>query len=292
MAVGGKGGAKPGASSWSFARILLLTAVVGAVAGVVLARSQQVDDVRSFEELAEEQVNKVMPLNAERDSRAMEPDPRSLAGIPPYPGARPRKLTSNGTIPGAPMSVSWFQTTDTPESVLSFYEKAFEKENRTAVAQRFSPTMGYVGWMEENPDGGAGLLHMVSVSKQYAMTMVLLSASYPEAILDHRAVLPGGLKLPPGSSSPQAVKLGEGPMANDVIYARVSNMTGEQLVSHFQQQFKELGFQVTETKATATQFSIVGAKAGTTIVVGARDEGAHLSIVITYARGSALEAFP
>ena len=41
-------------AGWSFARVLLLTAVVGAVAGVVLARNPA-DDDRSPEEMAEEE---------------------------------------------------------------------------------------------------------------------------------------------------------------------------------------------------------------------------------------------
>ncbi len=277
-------------ASWSFGRVILLTAVVGAVAGVVLARSRE--DDRPPEEIAEAEVNKVMLANEETDSTAMEPDPRSLAGIPPYPGASPRKLTSNGTLPGAPMVVSWFSTVDPPERVLAFYAKAFEAEHRVAVAQQFSPTMGYIGWMEDAADGGAGLLHMVSVSKQYTQTMVLLSASHPETLLDNHAVLPGGLTLPPYSSSPQMVKMGEGDLANDVIYARVSNMSGPEVVSHFERQFKERGFTITESGSTAAQFSVVGTKAGTTIVVGARNEGAHISIVLTYSRNQAPGAFP
>lgn len=276
-------------SGWSFARVLLLTAAVGGVAGVLLARSRE--DDRAPEEIAEEEVDKVMANNV-GDSTAMNPDPRSLAGIPAYPGAGPRKLTSSGSLPNAPMSVSWFQTIDPPERVLAFYAAAFEKENRAAVAQRFSPTMGYIGWMEDNLDGGAGLLHMVSVTKQYSRTMVLLSASRPELIMDNESILPGGLHMPPGASKPQAVKLGEGPMANDVIYARVANMSGADFVSFFERQFKEQQFAVTETNSTAAQFSVVGTKAGTTIVVAARNEGAHLSIVVTYSRNSPQEAFP
>lgn len=281
---------KKSAGAWSFARVLLVTAVVGAVSGVLLARSRQ--DDRPPEEIAEEEVNKVMLGNVATDSTAMDPDPRSLDGIPPYPNAAPRKLTSTGTIAGAPMAVSWFQTIDPPDRVLAYYAKAFEAENRVAVAQQFSPTMGYIGWMEDAPDGGAGLLHMVSVSKQYSHTMVLLSASYPEAILDGQVTLPGGLRLPPNSSKPQMVELGEGAMANDVVYARVSNMSGPDFVSFFERQFKERDFAITETTATAAQFSIVGAKAGTTIVVAARNEGAHLSIVITYSRNQPQEALP
>lgn len=274
----------------SFARVLLLAAVVGAVAGVLLANSRQ--DDRSPEEIAEEEVDKVMLAQAATDSTAMAPDPRSLDGIPPYPGAHPRKLTSIGTLPNTPMAISWFQTTDSADQVLKFYEKAFEKENRVAMVQRFSPTMGYAGWIEDNPDGGVGLLHMVSVSKQYSHTMVLLSASQPEAILNRQARLPGGLQLPPGSSSPQAVKMGEGAMASEVVYARVSNMSGAELVEFFTRQFKDRNFTITESTATAAQYSVTATKAGDSVVVAARNEGAYLSIVLTYSRISPQEAFP
>ncbi len=276
MAVEKSGG------GWNFARILLVTAVVGAVAGVLMARSR-VDD-RPPEQVAEEEVAKVMIGNAPQDSTAMDPDPRSLDGIPPYPNASPRKLTSTGTLPDAPMAVSWFQTVDPPDRVLAFYAKAFAAENRVAVTQQFSPTMGYIGWMEDSPDGGPGLLHMVSVSKQYSRTMVLLSASFPEALVDKKTVLPGGLELPPGASGPQAIKMGEGPTADEVVYSRVANMSGPDFVSFYERQFKERDFTITETKASAAQFSIVGTKAGTTIIAAARNEGQHLSIVLTYSR--------
>lgn len=276
----------------SFGRVLLLTAVVGGVAGVLMARSR-VDD-RTPEEIAEEEVAKVMIGNAPMDSTAMDPDPKSLDGIPAYPNAVPRKLTSNGTLPGTPQAISWFQTEDPPDRVLAFYAKAFEADRRVAVSQQFSPTMGYIGWMEDAPDGGAGLLHMVSVSKQYSRTMVLLSASFPEALLDKQTVLPGGLQLPPGASAPQAIKMGEGPTADEVIYARATNMSGAEFVSFYERQFKEREFSITETKATAAQFSVVGTKAGTTIIAAARNEGPHLSIVLTYSqnRQQPQEALP
>ncbi len=277
---------------WSFARILLIAAVVGVGAGVLLARNP--NDDRPVEEIAEEEVNAVLRQSNIRaaDSTMMEPDPRSLAGIPPYPGAEPRKLTSRGTLQDTPMAISWFQTKDPPSVVLDFYSKAFSEMKHDSAVQLFSPTMGYVGWMEETTDGGPGLLHMVSVTRQYSNTMVLLSASRPEGILNQKALLPGGLKLPPGASKPQMVKLGEGGLSNDVVYSRVSNMTGPDLVSFFERQFKEGGYAITESTATAAQFSVVGQKEGMSVVVAARNEGPHLSVVLTYSRQSPQETFP
>lgn len=283
------GKVKPTDKGASIARLLLVAAVAGAVGGVVIAWANF--DERPPEEIAEEAVAQALPeafVNRVNEYPDMSPDPRSLAGIPPYPDAAPRKLTSKGTLQNTPASISWFDTTDPPERVLAFYEQAFQKENRRAMIQQFSPTMGYAAWLEDAPDGGAGVLHMVSVMKQYRKTMVLLSASKPEAILNARLELPGGLKLPPNASDPTSVSLGE---ANtDVLYSRVENMSGSDVVGFFERQFQETGYTVAEKSSTNdTQFSVVGKKGGTSIVVGARTEGQHTSIILTYSRQNAQE---
>lgn len=278
-------------AGWSFARVLLVAAVVGTVGGVVLANFTQ--DDRPPEEIAEAAMEQAMApafVKATDEYPSMEPDPRSLAGIPPYPNAAPRKLTSSGTLPNTPMVVSWFETPDPPERVMAYYTKAFEAAKLPAMAQMFNPNMGYVGWMEENPDGGAGLLHMVSVTRNFRKTMVLVSASRPELMLEANEKLPGGLRLPDEATPPRSVKMAEGAQAAEVFYSRVENMTGPEVVSFFERQFQERGFKITESASSETQFSVVGAKDGTSIVVGARNEGQHISIVLTYSRLEPQEA--
>lgn len=274
--------ARPGAS---VARLLLLAALVGAVAGVVIAWRSF--DERSPEEMVEAELEQSLPeafVTQTNEHPDMRPDPRSLAGIPPYPDAAPRKLTSKGTLQNTPAAISWFLTDDPPNRVLAYYSKAFERDKRQAVTQRFSDTMGYAAWMEESADGGPGELHMISVMNQYGKTMVLISASTPEAILNTRLELPGGLTLPATASDPQAVSMGEVGLGSDVIYSRIENMSGPEVVGFFERQFREKGFTIVEAPADAKHFSIVGKKDGTSIVVAARNEGQHVSLVLTYTR--------
>lgn len=226
------------------------------------------------------------------DSVDMNPDPRSLRGIPPYPGAAPRKLTSYGVLKDTPAVISWFQTDDPPGQVLEFYASEFTKENKVIAVEYYSKDMGYVGWLENQPDGGAGLLHMISVMKQYRKTMVLLSASQPELLLDQKTTLPGGLPLLESASAPQVVQLGEGPLANDMAYMRVSNMTGQQVVDFYEKFFKSAGFEEIGTATDENRSTVTAHKDAMKIIVSARNEGSYLNLVITYIRLSPQEAMP
>jgi hypothetical protein len=269
---------------WSFARILLVTAVVGIVAGTLLGRFSQ-PDVEP-EVAAEEEIRRIMPRGEPSNSAdPMAPEPASLRGIPPYPGVYPRRMLRSG-VAGGPASISWFATDDSTAAVLDFYERAFVAEGRRPVAHRMSADMGYVAWLEELPDAGlgGGVLHMISAMKQFSQTYVLVSASRPDLAFSNRPRLPEGLELPPASTSPQIVDMGESKFASQVIYSRTMNTTPGDVVSFFERQFKDRGFTVTETSSSAAQASITGQKNGSTVVVAARLEGGHSSIVLTYER--------
>lgn len=275
---------------WSAARLLLVAAVAGITGGVVLAWSQS--DPPSPEEIAEAEVDRIMMAGRPMEAVDMRPDPRSLAGLPPYPGAAPRKLTSYGVLKDTPAVISWFQTDDSPDTVLQFYAKEFAADRRVSVIEQYSPDVGYIGWMEHATDGGAGLLHMVSVMKQYRKTMVLLSASQPELLLDQSSKLPGGLPIPDGASSPQVVKLGEGPLANDMAYARVSNMTGQQVVDFYEKFFREARFDDIGTASDENRNTVSARKADMKIIVSTRNEGSYVNLIITYVRQTPQEAMP
>ncbi|MFT3709596.1 MAG: hypothetical protein QM817_18360 [Archangium sp.] len=277
---------------WSFARILLVTAVVGIVAGTLLGRFTQPDI--DPEAIAEEEIRRIMPRGDPITSAdPMAPEPASLRGIPPYPGVYPRRMLRSG-VAGGPASISWFSTPDPASRVLDFYESAFAAEGRRPVAHRLSPDMGYVAWLEELPDAGlgGGVLHMISAMKQFKQTYVLVSASRPDLALGVRPRLPEGLELPPASTTPQIVDMGESKFANQVIYTRTMNTTPGDVVSFFERQFKDRGFSVTDTSSSAGQASITGQRDGSTVVVVARLEGGHSSVVLTYERAGGSEPQP
>jgi hypothetical protein len=216
----------------------------------------------------------------------MAPSPASMSGIPPYPGVYPRKLVGEGPVQGTPMAISWFSTQDSPGAVLEFYEKAFRAEGRRPFSHRRGPDMGYVAWVDAHYDAGpgAGVVHMISAMKQFSQTMVLVSASRPDLAMNASPPIPEGLELPPGSSEPQIVAIGESMMASQVVYARAVNLGPGEVVSFFKTQFEAKGFTISEQSEAPNQAGITGTRAGTSVLVGVRAEGSHSSIVLSYDR--------
>jgi hypothetical protein len=207
--------------SFSVWKALGLAAVFGVVAGLVIAelrRPPAEPDLRQAEEAAAGVLPTGAPLvRPETPKRAptdfMEPDPRSLRGIPPYPGASPRRLHASHPAAQQTMAISWFETGDSVEDVLGFYERAFAEGKVAYTSHRFSALRGYVSWFEhdysdEQPVFGKGLLHMVSVTREGEHTTVLVSVSEPQKILENLTPLPSGVRLPPGTV-PQVMNLSE-----------------------------------------------------------------------------------
>ncbi|MFZ5438873.1 MAG: hypothetical protein ACOZQL_02630 [Myxococcota bacterium] len=267
-------------------------ALAGIVGGTILGAVVQ-PEVKS-EDVIEEELRRVMPRGDAVSNVSMEPDPASLRGIPPYPGVYPRRLLRSNSKDTGPMSVSWFSVKDPASVVLDFYEKAFAADGRRPVSQRRGD-MGFVAWLEE-PDGGAsgeGILHMISAMKQYSETIVLVSASRPDLLLNQPPVpLPEGIELPPASSPPQVIQLGEAAVVSRVFYSRSLNTTPSSVVSFFERQFQQKGFTVTESTSTAAHASLTGQRDGVTLVVAARADGQNTSVVLTYDRADRAVALP
>jgi hypothetical protein len=276
---------KPAKKGWSFARLLLVVAVVGIVSGLVLAELTK-PDPESLEKAAAEESARLTPLGQPLDKVDMEPDPLSLRGIPPYPGVYPRRLIKQASAQGAPMTVSWFSVEDPTPVVLDFYKRAFAAEGRHVVADQVGQNMGYVAWLESIPDAGGtgvGVLHMVSAMKQFSQTIVLVSASRPDLAMG-QPILPEGLELPPASSPPQVVQMGEESQSNEVVYSRTTKSTPRDVVAFFEKQFKDRGFSISELVNSTLESSVTGQKGPLTVVVAVRSEGVDSSVVMTYER--------
>lgn len=275
---------KPVSRGWSFGWLLLGTAVVGIVGGAILGG---MGEDLAPEVVAEREVAKMMPRPAPPEpGDPMAPSPASLSGIPPYPGVYPRRLIDKAELQATPVAISWFSTQDSTAAVLDFYEKAFRAEGRRPFSQRRGPDMGYVAWLDAHPDAGpgAGVLHMVSAMKQFSQTMVLISASRPDLAMNANPQIPQGLELPPNSSEPQVVNIGESLVASQIVYARTLNLGPPEVVQFFRAQFEKKGFVVSEEAEAPNQAGITGTRAGISVVVGVRAEGSHSSIVLTYDR--------
>lgn len=276
MSSGSTTSGAPKKRSLSVVALLLVAAVVGVAMGAVLG-SRPGDDEEEAEAMfaqADETAERLMPMGAPMASSMGGADPRSLRGIPPYPGASPRRLSDVSQVMGMPLLASWFATRDQPEQIIEFYEYTYIDAGIPIVSHMFNQDMGYVAWLEEEPsDGGIaeGIIHMVSVLKNTPTsteTMVFLSASRPQRLLDGKSNVPPGLVLPSDTQPPQVVQMAlEGKTRSIVTTRRRGEVNGtvEEIVA----QMKKDGWVVEDVMGAEGGRSIIGRKPGVSQSVSA-----------------------
>lgn len=263
---------QPGPRGTPIGWILAGSAVTGIALGLGLAARKASQDEEAELHVAPE-VAQVVPIGHPMAATAdmMRPDPRALSGIPPYPHGVARALTSGATT-GARVNSAWFSTPDSPDAVISFYEKAFARENRQFAAHRYSARTGFIGWLErpDTEDGGLpdfdkALLHLVTVVRQGEETVVLLSSSEPAKLLEGDA-LPGGVFLPSGAH-PHAINVGEGGVTKWVIMASYPDGQMKNLDDQLVEWWKAHGWSLDERTPAATRTGLVASRKGLTQIV-------------------------
>jgi len=235
-------------------------------------------------------------LNASID--LYEPDPRALAGIPPYPGAEPRALVAGNTpqVQGADMSVAWFQTDDSVEAVVSFYEQAFADAQRVYVAHRESERLGYAGFVNPSTSGKItrAILHLVTAVQHGDHTLVFVSTSVPGQLLENQGNLPPGVAFPPGASQTQSINLSELGQARQTVYAHVENTTALATVGWYERRLADQGWKVVDKdlENSEQQLSLTGRQGDKTQVVMVKAAGNGVDVVISFEDKAAPESPP
>ncbi|MDP3505504.1 MAG: hypothetical protein Q8S33_34505 [Myxococcales bacterium] len=280
--------------SFSVAGLLLLAGVLGIGAGAVLgSRPGDEDETEAMFAQAESTAEKLIPMGEPMSGAArngvdpMTADPRSLRGIPPYPGAKPRRLADVGQVMGMPLMASWFSTRDQPEQIIAHYEYTYADAGIAIVSHMFGRDMGYVAWLEEERvDGGfaEGIVHMVSVIKNTPTsteTIVLLSASRPQRLLDGKRNLPAGLVLPTEARPPQVVQLAmEGKTRSIITTARRGELVGT--VDEIVTLMRKDGWAVEDLMSSGTSRSFIGRKAGLSQSVSATAQEGSGEVSLMY----------
>lgn len=243
--------------------LLVGAAIAGILGGVVMAfgRGGPIDE-GAMEQRSQELADEVIPgpgaLTASYDP--MEPDPDTLRGVPPYPSilGPPRKIHRSLPGSGEVNAVSWFQTDDSVDRVLSFYENAYAAAGFNYNSHRYSKDRGYVGWFERslNADGGAGsfgegVQHLIFATREGPVTTVLLGANEPYRMLQRVNRLPGGVSIPDGSR-PQVITLGEPGAEFFSIFAAYAELSADELGSELLARMKERGWVVQESLVSET----------------------------------------
>ena len=282
--------------SVSLVGLLMLAAVLGVALGAVLGSrpAPGQDEAEGMFGEADSKAERLLPMGAPMSgtpSNGVDPmsaDPRSLRGIPPYPGASPRRLSDVAQVMGMPMMASWFSTRDQPEQIMAHYEDTYLDAGVPIVSHMFSRDMGYVAWLEEEhgDDGGLaeGIVHMISVIKNTPTsteTIVLLSASRPQRLLDGNRNLPAGLVLPTEARAPQVVQMAmEGKTRSIITTVRHGELkvTVDEIVSLMRKD----GWAVEDLMASPGSRSFIGRKAGVSQSVSATANEASGEVSLMY----------
>lgn len=212
-------------------------------------------------------------------------DPRLLAAIPAFPNAKPRDLFQGELIKGAPMSVAWFSTPETVDSVLEFYDEYFKLDGVEHRKHKYGPNSGYVAWFEEDEalDAGAGegRMHLISAIRQGDETMVLLSETNPLAVLEGAPQpLPDGVHLPASASRPTILNLETGLS----IHSRLSPARLEDVSAEYLGQLSTGGWKLTSPTVVNDTWSVSAQRRGEEQMVSLVRRNAGVDIVITSRR--------
>lgn len=280
----------PPARAWSLTKLLLVTSLIGLAVGAALSVRQQREFQRSLEAMERHAETLDFPLPSpvapppRLESRPAV-DPRLLAALPAFPNAKPRDLFQGELIKGAPMSVAWFSTPETVDSVLEYYDEYFRLSGQEHRKHKYGPSSGYVAWFEEDEaldaGPGEGVMHLISALRQGDETVVLLSETNPLAVLEAAPQpLPEGVHLPPNASRPMVLNLETGLS----IHSRLAPARLEDVSAEYLGQLSTGGWKTTAPTARADSWSVSAQRPGEEQVVSLVRRNAGVDIVITSRR--------
>jgi len=229
-------------------KLIAIAAVLGIAVGVGLSLRQQRELDREVKRL--ERVERALPKEAfppaprvtQAEMSAPMVDPAALEGLPPYPGANPRDLAHETRVQGDQLHLAWFQTDDSVDQVMGFYEQRFSEMGRFIVRHRFSPNAGYVGYLDLKDEK----LHLISVMHNLRQTVVFPSVSYPGRFYEGGGgQLPKAVPSMPGVKAPVAFDFDEGPSARRSWFATTEEPL-EQVADFYAKGFADKGWKVEE----------------------------------------------
>lgn len=233
-------------------RILGLAAVAGVVGGLGLSYRAGLQHQAEVDEIMAEAGKQLPP----QGFPAPPPLPRTkgptfnmkaVEGLPPYPGGMPADLLSQPEGVGGEMQMVWFETPDSPSQIIYYYEQKFAEKGLFSMTHFYSEAAGYVGYLDpkaEIDSPGGQKLHLISVIRQGERSVVFASSSYPQKLLNGDQKLPAGVPELPGTSSSLVFNFDERSLAQKSWVGTIENKTIDEVMTWYQQSFKEKGWQV------------------------------------------------
>jgi hypothetical protein len=223
--------------------ILAVAAVAGIGLGLYWSRKQGLEEHVQLDHMAE-LVESLPPTRfpmPPAEPKTRRSDFRAVEGLPPYPGAMPQKLLSQEDGVGGEMRIAWFETQDTPDDVIYFYEKAFADQGILFVSHFFSEKAGYVAYASPDKER----MHMIFALREYGKTTVFPSSSNPGKLLASlNSPLPPEVPQLPGTSTSMVFDFDEKALAQKSFIATVEGKTVEEVTQWYADTFKSKGWQV------------------------------------------------
>lgn len=264
--------------------------MAGAVVSMVTAHD--VDDL----ELAQALSEAALPLGDDEGALdRMTADPALLDNIPAYPNreANPRRIATDGTMMAAPYSLAWFHTSDTPDAVQRYYERVIADAGVLWTSQKHGANLRSVGWMprylgDTALDGGPVALpmYLVGITTQTGKTLVLMSKTYPEQMLQGADGLPEGVVLPPRASPPQVVTVTaeSGGAPRQTISAQVEEASLTEVDAFYRRHLERGGWKSDASQSTPERKVLSAQRQDARWSVVLRQEKSAVQVLMTYER--------
>jgi hypothetical protein len=237
-----------GARAVSLGRVLLFSAVLGGLGGVVLSsmRGRQVEKEREQADQKRERAQKQSARPKTyvlSDGRPSFADPEALKFLPEYPKAFITDLAENTVAQGVPLKAAMFITEDPLDTVIGWYEKELVKAGRHTVSQHWGDGAAYVGFYGEDRH-----MHTVSAMVSGSKTFVFLSNSDPEAFLKGAAQRPAELPALADLSGELTFSFAEPGMSRTTYLARLKGAQLEATARVYRAGLEQLGWQIEATE--------------------------------------------
>lgn len=204
---------------------------------------------------------------------------RATNGLPMYPNAEAHALAADFLGPNVPIAAAWFQTSDSPDTVLNYFVATFTDGGIPWTQDRPSPNGGYVAYMVPTD----GTVRSVTATRQGEGTVVLLSNGTMQPLLEGKQQVPPNVPLPEEALNPMVIALNQ-EASNDVtVSATVPGQDVAKWAAFFEQALPKKGWQVSRTeRVNEGEAQIEAVQSGQRSVTYLRrdDEAQNISILV------------
>ncbi len=238
-------------------KLIAAAGVLGCVGGVALAyHGSQKEEQRLIAVLDE--AGNALPTADFKALQSVEPmaaDAEALAGIPPFPGAFPRRLAKVTKGQGSAMAIGWFETQQPVDAVISFYEGEFRKLKVAYSSHLYSARSGYACYLENPRAVDTSRLRLVSAVRQGDTTVVFVSNLRPLDLIK-TAELPPGVWLPAMAKSPQLFEMSETGSRRFTVLSLVPDSNLGSVEATFRDNLTQRGWAFSDRATAAARVSL------------------------------------